>query len=795
MLSNAKLFSVGDFDFRLQHLLIIGVLAMSVSTSALLRAQPADYGFELHEFDPFFNYRATEFIVNNGYEAYFEWHDEKSWYPLGRNVSASSQAGLHLITATFYNIFGGNSSLYDFTIMFPLVIGSLTCIVVFALVRVIGGTTAGLIASLMFAVSLPIILRGFIGWYKSEPLGLFLGFIGIYLFLSAIKINKGKTSLIKLIFGGIFIGFGFASWGGIQFFLLPLAAFIIALPFFRNDNKFLFWAIPTFAISLLLTTLSFERPGISFVWGYGGFLVVLPTLFMMLILTVQKFSSAGTEIRNSIIVLGGFVASGLVIIQVMFQNQHLPSFRYLNAVNPFLSSKDPLVSSVAEHQTTNLTYSFEFLSVFIVFGLIGAWLIFSTKSKNPNFSIPTSMKVFALIFGFIAIYTSSAFIRLELFGSVALIILGSIGLTILLQNILQKQNMPIKIIFCVIIIGLFITPMILPEHTNWITYAKQPPPIYNGATFFKFTSTDWLDATAWLKENTPADSVIFSWWDYGYWITTLSDRTTLVDNATFGSAQIQKVAKTFLSPVNDAWVILDSSTDTDISENLLTLPNNMDKILYEYNTEILTDPMECLKVSGMIQKPGTWVFSDGDYSGFDSDYVTTVLNQERHFSEGDSVIAPCKNPKYHVPSLETAGLDADYIVIYVAGQRYETDSIPLYEIHGGGDETKIPWWITIAGEKQSDYFIDGSIPTKNLLTNTLIGNLLPFSIITYLDPNTMEQYSNYQRGLIPLYVQDIKFHDLDGPFTLAYASPNFSEQNAGLLHSVLIYKVNHEFIP
>ena len=778
MLSNAKLFSVGDFDFRLQHLLIIGILAISVSTSALLRAQPADYGFQLHEFDPFFNYRATEFIVNNGYEAYFEWHDEKSWYPLGRNVSASSQAGLHLITATFYNIFGGNSSLYDFTIMFPLVIGSLTCIVVFALVRVIGGTTAGLIASLMFAVSLPIILRGFIGWFKSEPLGLFLGFIGIYLFVSAIRTNKGKTSLIKLIFGGIFIGLGFASWGGIQFFLLPLAAFIIALPFFRNDNKFLFWAIPIFAISLLLTTLSFERPGISFVWGYGGFLVILPTLFMMLILTVQKFSSARTKIRNSIIVLGGFAVSGLVIIQAMFQiDQHLPSFRYLNSVNPFLSSKDPLVSSISEHQATSLTYSFEFLSIFIVFGLIGAWLIFSTKSKNPSFSIPTTMKVFALIFGFVGIYTSSAFIRLELFGSIALMILGSIGLTILLQHILQKHNMPIKIIFCAIIIGLFIAPMVLPEKTNWMTYGKQPPPIYNGATFFKFTSTDWLDATAWLKENTPADSVIFSWWDYGYWITTLSDRTTLVDNATFGTAQIQKVAKTFLSPVNDAWVILDSSTDTDISEHLVSLPDDMDRILYEYNTEIFTDPEECLEVSGIIQKPGTWVFVS------DNDGTDSVLT------------APCKNPRYNVASLETAGLDADYIVIYVAGQRYETDSVPLYEIHGGADESKIPWWITIAEEKHSKYYIDGSIPTQNLLSNTLIGNLLPFSIITYLDPNTMEQYSDYRRGLIPIYVQDIKFHDLDGPFTLAYASPNFSEQGAGLLHSVLIYKINHEFIP
>ena len=62
MLSNAKLFSVGDFDFRFQHLLIIGILALSVTTSALIRAQPADFGFVLHEFDPYFNFRATQSV-------------------------------------------------------------------------------------------------------------------------------------------------------------------------------------------------------------------------------------------------------------------------------------------------------------------------------------------------------------------------------------------------------------------------------------------------------------------------------------------------------------------------------------------------------------------------------------------------------------------------------------------------------------------------------------------------------------------------------------------------------------
>ena len=62
-----------------RYLLIIGILALSFSLSFMLRIQPLEYGFELNEFDPFFNFRATKFIVDNGYVGYFAWHDDKSW--------------------------------------------------------------------------------------------------------------------------------------------------------------------------------------------------------------------------------------------------------------------------------------------------------------------------------------------------------------------------------------------------------------------------------------------------------------------------------------------------------------------------------------------------------------------------------------------------------------------------------------------------------------------------------------------------------------------------------------------
>ena len=195
MRANAKLVSIGGFNLRPKHLLIIGVLSLSFSISFLVRSQAAEYGFELNEFDPFFNFRATEYMVENGIVAYHDWKDELSWYPLGRYVDESSQVMLHLTAAVTYWIFGGDTTLYDFTIVFPVVFGSFTAIALFALVRVIGGTTAGLFAAMLYSISLPILIRGPIGWFKSEPLGLFYGVLMVYLLLSGLK-SKNKNSLL-----------------------------------------------------------------------------------------------------------------------------------------------------------------------------------------------------------------------------------------------------------------------------------------------------------------------------------------------------------------------------------------------------------------------------------------------------------------------------------------------------------------------------------------------------------------------------------------------------------------------
>ncbi len=562
MLANKKLVSIGSFDLKFNHLLIIGILSLSFTVSFLLRAQPVDAGFELNEFDPFFNYRATQYIVDNGIPAYFEWDDSLSWYPTGRDISATSQVILHLTAATTYWIFGGGMDVYDFTILFPAVFVSFAGIVIFALVRVIGGTTAGLFAAMLFPVSLAILVRSPIGWFKSEPLGLFFGLLAIYLLLSGISSQNKKIAFAKLIGAGIFTTFSLSAWGGNQFFIIPIGLFFLALPFLRTDHKFIVWAVPLYTISTIVTSLGFERVSSNFIFGLGGISLILPTVFLILCILIQKKSQKHKK-RNGLLFLLAILvmASSLMIINSESQFLPLPSHRYLNALNPFLTTTNPLVDSVSEHATTTLAQSFLFNSVFMIFAGLGVWLVIRNIKNTDSTLQKNDLLIFSLIMGIVGVYVGATFIRLEVFASISLIILASLGLAILTRDLFENSRTKsiskfIQLPYVAGIIVLLMIPMVYPVGSEISSLTDVAPTILNGGAAYPVVTDDWLEALDWIKNNTPKDAVIASWWDYGYWISTMAERATLADNSTIYTHIIENIAKMFLSSPDSAWNML-----------------------------------------------------------------------------------------------------------------------------------------------------------------------------------------------------------------------------------------------
>jgi len=781
--SNNELVKVEKSSHYLRYLLIIGILVISFSLSFMLRAQPLEYGFELNEFDPFFNYRATQFMVENGLPAYLEWNDDLSWHPYGRDVSATSQVMLHTTTAMLYQTFGMGSSLYDFTIIFPVVVSSLTAIIIFALVRTIGGTTAGLFASLFFAISPIIVLRGSIGWFKSEPLGLFYGLLAVYLLISGIKSGKGKVSVAKIVGAGILLAFGLASWGGVQFFILPIGLFFLALPFLRKDNKFIICASVIFTSVFLLVTGLFEKTGIGFISSLSGFFLIGCTAFLVACVTIRRIINKD-QLRNGLALLGGAIIAGIAIISSGVIT--LPSFRYLNAANPFLITTDILTDSVSEHATTTTDISFYFFSILMVFAGLGAWLLFQ-KKVNRSLKIKGEMAVFALIIGFLGIYFSSAFVRLEVFGSISVIILSSIGVSILISKILKGDHKPTsvvtKISFLAIIVALLVVPMAYPEKLNWTnSNSGTPISILNSGTHFNISTNDWSDAMQWLKENTPEDAVIAAWWDYGYWISTLGERKTLSDNATLIDWQIRKSASMFMSTPDHAWQILTSDAETDVSSYYVSLPDDI-----AYPTRQLDDVYEPKQIKLDYFK--SWKDDSSPEKIYDPDIAD---NYPTLFDYWESEL-------YNPPPIIT-GLDADYILINLAVEKLPVENIlDLYTIEQkGGDETKAFWFIKITDLHILDYYNpELTSYTDKFWNETLFAKLIPFTPVLYVDPNNVElQSETFKPGYAAIYVKDIKFPpDEQGPFQLVYVSPSFERNDAGALTGPLIYKINKEYNP
>ena len=98
---------------------------------------------------------------------------------------------------------------------------------------------------------------------------------------------------------------------------------------------------------------------------------------------------------------------------------------------------------------------------------------------------------------------------------------------------------------CVAIFSLLMTYMYLssPQVTS---EAYSSPSIVLAANQHdgsRIIFDDFREAYYWLRQNTPEDAKVMSWWDYGYQITAMANRTILVDNNTWNNTHISRVGQ------------------------------------------------------------------------------------------------------------------------------------------------------------------------------------------------------------------------------------------------------------
>jgi len=501
----------------------VAVLFLIFLLALTIRIEPMKYG-ELNEFDPFWNYKATKYLVDNGWEKYKQWHDYDSWYPLGRDASFTSQEGLHLTTAFLYNFYNGN--LYDFTILIPAIFGALTVFPLYLLVSQMSSRRAGLVACFFYSITYVILQRNSAGWFKSEPLGLLLGLIGLSIFVYIIYRSKIDKKMILLGFvSGMILTYSISTWVGSMILILPILFYGLVAPIWINGR----FGLPLISIGVgsLMPMLVFERTAL-----------LLPVSLILVGLGVYAVYSHKIKKNYKIIFAVMVVVIGIIgITNPEVTDKLRISDRFKLDLIPFLENDNSIVNSIAEHRTPTFEDTVYLQGFYLFLAPIGLILFLSEKDlKN---------KIWLVVLAGTLFYFGISILRLHLMVSLAMIILSSIGVVMIMDDLKRTRKKLNIVLFTTVLLV-----SIIPFSILWVDMADSPPSILNGATRNAKLTNEWLMAMDFIKAQD--GKTVFAWWDYGYWISVLGEKATFMDNSTIYSHLIKKYAEIFTMNPTDA---------------------------------------------------------------------------------------------------------------------------------------------------------------------------------------------------------------------------------------------------
>jgi len=528
---------------------LIFVLALAI------RLLPLRWGFYLSEFDPYIQWRMAEYVVKNGFIAWFNWHDMMSWYPWGLIMKFSNLYGLAFTVAAVYmflNALGVQTTVFQVAVLLPVVGGALTAIACYFLGKDLWGTGAGLLAALFMALNPSNISRTTLGFLRHETLGVLLM---VLFFLFFFRANQKTRSLrgtfAYAILAGLTLFYLTAEWAAYYYpmDLIVLYVGVLALTN-RYSRKLLCSYVITYGVFLALLPLVPKESGALMDITF----LVIPGVTILLLAREIGSKLQSWKLRGYTIGIVTVALIGIACFLIVFKFMTLPVGKFLSTINPFARLDMPIVQSVAEHKTATWASFFYEYDTLLFLGLFGFYFILHRLRDTD---------IFLVLAVTTSLYFAGSLVRLTLLLAPSFTLLAAIttvemakpAIDILRQAVIfPRRKIPgiVKVgrefglaILLILIIA------IVPAFSKAVSAAYAPATIVTSSIPVTPTEggqkyDDWLQTLAWLHDNTPKDAVIMAWWDYGYWITALADRKTLADNGTQNSTQIALLAQMFM---------------------------------------------------------------------------------------------------------------------------------------------------------------------------------------------------------------------------------------------------------
>ncbi|XP_013396956.1 dolichyl-diphosphooligosaccharide--protein glycosyltransferase subunit STT3B [Lingula anatina] len=556
----------------------------------------------IHEFDPWFNYRATHYMVTHGFYNFLNWFDDTAWYPLGRIVGGTVYPGLMVTSGTIHwllNLLNIPIHIRDICVFLAPMFSGLTAIATYLLTKELWSAGAGLFAACFIAIVPGYISRSVAGSYDNEGIAIFALMFTYYLWIKSVKTGTVYWSMLSSLAYFYMV----SAWGGYVFIinLVPLHVFVLIL--MGRFSRRIYVAYTTFYIVGLV--LSMQIPFVGFQPIRTSEHMAAAGVFALLqayaaLQYIQTYMTK-TQFRNFfLLALAG--AAGLVFLAVI-------GLTWLGYIAPwsgrFYSLWDtgyakihiPIIASVSEHQPTTWVSFFFDLHVLIAVFPAGVWFVI--KEINDE-------RVFIILYAVSASYFAGVMVRLMLTLTPVVCVLASIALSKTFEIYLkdeqtkeekekeeeeQKEEKNDKLydkapkakkkgeertiekskkkekeeavglnVKSIVIIAFLMMLMLFAVHCTWVTSNAYSSPSIVLATYGQDGTRNILDdfreAYYWLRQNTHEKSRVMSWWDYGYQIAGMGNRTTLVDNNTWNNSHIALVGKAMSSNESAAYEIM-----------------------------------------------------------------------------------------------------------------------------------------------------------------------------------------------------------------------------------------------
>eukprot|EP01135_Chromosphaera_perkinsii_P001071 Nk52_evm21s158 gene=Nk52_evmTU21s158 len=571
--------------FRFVILFFIFLMGFCLRLFAVLRFESI-----IHEFDPWFNYRGSAYFVEHGFYDFLNWFDELAWYPLGRIVGGTVYPGLMVTSALFYHFLDAihmHVHIREICVFLAPVFSGFTAIATYLLTAELKNKSAGLFAAAFIAIAPGYISRSVAGSYDNEGIAIFALMFTYWLWLKSVKSGSifygGMTALSYF--------YMVSAWGGYVFImnLIPLHVFVLIL--MGRYNPRLYSSFTTFYI--LGTILSMQIPFVGFapirtsehMAALGVFCLLQLVAFSNNVQSLVSESQFKLLMKLSIAIVAGIGFLGLIVATRLGYVAPWTGRFYSLYDTGYAKIHIPIIASVSEHQPPTWNNFFFDLQVLVALFPAGLCLMFFNM---------TDVNVFITLYAVTSVYFAGVMIRLVLTLTPVVCVLAAVALNTILDTFLtgahffddvptvadessskdsKKSNnkqprsrklremvvLPKEFAFMVMI-GIFVILSLFTLHCTWVTSNAYSSPTIVLSTYnrdgSRYLIDDFREAYYWLRRNTDEKARIMSWWDYGYQITGMSNRTVLVDNNTWNNSHIALVGKAMSSNETVAYKIM-----------------------------------------------------------------------------------------------------------------------------------------------------------------------------------------------------------------------------------------------